>query len=178
MGKSQATYPGFRWSEVLAGPNLGYVYVLDKPAQPVYRWVVSQPVLDSASEFFRMQCGNFNATTNPGGITDPFVLRENAIRHESGEVESHYRLWKDALAVPSNNPGQRLEPFVRKTSASNFATEINLVLREIAEELDARGGLNDLPGRTEPCNSELINHDATCQYRGPVNPFPYPVACP
>ena len=72
LGVNQTEVPTqFNYSSITdQGPNYGYRFVTANAAPPIYRWVVSAPILNESSEFFSKQCGDFDRDTKPWGFTD------------------------------------------------------------------------------------------------------------
>ncbi|HEV2798920.1 MAG TPA: NBR1-Ig-like domain-containing protein [Pyrinomonadaceae bacterium] len=170
--------PSFYTSTIGAGPNQGFKYVThvanfdeaDRPLSPsTYAYVISPALVDTDSEFYKAQCGNYNPLTGVGFISGADLLA-NTIRHEAGNVESHYRHYLDALKDSAKNPGTLIED-----SVAGPAGDINSVVQP-----KFNAGIDAVVAamKVEPCNQPSdVTLDANCKKSGNINFAPYQ-ACP
>jgi len=151
---------------VNGGPNSGYQFVTGVtnvgPFTTVYNWVLHQDLENTNSDFYKHQCGNYNAQTNPNGFIDGPTLIAGVSRHESGSMNSHYAEYKAAQDSPSNNLGVVGEKQIGLPSESStqFGDRISQTLVSKATAIkDATS--------PEPCDG---TYNATCtMFNGFVN---------
>jgi hypothetical protein len=93
-----------------AGPNAGYGYYAAQPTFTplLYQYEINPDLQNTSSAFYKAQCGNYSATTNPSGFISGSNLLAQTNRHEwSSATESHYAFYSKGLN--SNNPGDYVE---------------------------------------------------------------------
>jgi hypothetical protein len=157
------------------GPNQGYKYITsisnsNGNTSTASYYVVSPDAADPNSTFSKAQCGNYNASTNPNGFISQLHLITNIIRHESGNMNSHYAQYVAAQNNSANNLGTVAEQIVGLPSDTNFSTTANDVLNP---KLSLIGSSAQSP---EPCSANYDGSVTPCVYQGGVNYIPY-VAC-
>ena len=174
LGKFYLHLPSsYRTSDIGGGPNAGFKYVtgVTQNAGATYSYVISPDVENPDSAFYKAQCGNYNPQTDTGFISGAALLA-NTIRHEAGDVQSHYRNYKDAIEDESKNPGVAVERLVAgpSTSMDNFGNTVN-------SELNGKLNAVLTATRVEPCGRSDVTLDASCTKSGNINFAPYQ-ACP
>ena len=100
------------------------------------------------------QCGNYNPQTRTGFILGS-TPRANAIRHESGTVQSHYINYVVAQASSTNNLGVNAEfqVGVPSQTLAGFNTAVTNLLNQ---KIGAMG--------VEPCGTHGMEYGATCYF--------------
>jgi hypothetical protein len=116
--------------------------------------------------FFRAQCGNYNPQTKTGFISGT-VLRSNLFEHEAGTIAGHYQQYRYVSSLAGNNIGTIAEeaigaPGSDATFLPTVSQDLNNAASRIAQATHAENG----------CNT-VVNHDTSCQFRGPINYAPY-----
>lgn len=153
-----------------SGPNNGYSYVTsiansnsNGTSTTGYFYVISPDLTNTSSTFYQAQCGNYNAQTNPNGYISGANLLTNAIRHESGTVQSHYENYVVAQNQTTNNLGTVAEGTVGLESASGLASSLTSTLN---------GNVQTILSATqvEPCS---VQQNASCTFQGAINFSPY-----
>lgn len=157
------------------GPNQGFDYVASasnsstNPSRnTVYCYVISPDLKNTNNAFYQAQCGSYNAQTNPNGLISGADLLANAIRHESGAVQSHYNNYVLAQSDPSNNLGAVAEAQVGIPSVA-LATFVNNVSTTLGHKKHAI----DVAFTVEPCGSSDVRLNASCTFQGYINFSPY-----
>jgi hypothetical protein len=148
------------------GPNNGYYYYTANLTFSVfyYQYEINPDLENTNSTFYKAQCGNYNATTNPNGFISGSNLLTQTNRHEwNSSTESHYAFYSNGLS--SNNPGDYFESRVGPpgTNTSNFNT-------------DTTNGINaDLTAIFNAASVEPypVNYSETGVPLGKVNYSPY-----
>lgn len=149
-------------SVVSGGPNDGYAFLPSFTSDTHFYWAYSSDLADTSSRFYKAQCGNYNATSNPSGYISGSQLALNTINHESGATKSHYSQWISALNNSAINPGTRLEAFAEQVSnQQQFQQDLN---NAIAPNLSTLSSTTT----AEPC-TQGVSDDSTCTFRGFVN---------
>jgi hypothetical protein len=153
------------------GPNNGFSYVTSISNQnstgtTAYFYVISPDLTNTSSAFYKAQCGNYNAQTNPNGFISGANLLTNTTRHESGTVQSHYENYVVAQNSSTNNLGTVAEGMVGLESAQNLATSVQSTLNQNVQTIKSAT-------QVEPCS---VQQDANCAFQGYVNFYPY-TAC-
>ncbi len=160
------------------GPNHDFKYVTSAspsdsneahPATAVYT-LIHPDLENSASDFFKAQCGNYNAATNTGFISGSQLL-SNTRGHEMGTIRGHYKQYVDAQNNPQNNIGVGMEAVVGGPS-----TPLNNFRQAVIDETRRRRNTIEAAFAVEDCNGQ-VNRDEQCVYHGPINFAPY-AACP
>lgn len=161
-------------SSINGGPNSGFKYVtsVSYANDAIYAYVISPALEDTNSEFYRAQCGNYNPQTDTGFISGAALLA-NTIRHEAGNVQSHYKNYLDALEDSSKNPGTVAEKLVAGpgTDLNSFGPNV------VKPQLDASSAAVVSAAQVEPCGASDVTLNASCQKSGNINFAPYQ-ACP
>jgi hypothetical protein len=176
IGKFRLELPvSARTAQIGGGPNDGFKYVtsVTHATGATYAYVISPALENTNSEFYKAQCGNYNAQTDTGFISGANLLA-NTIRHEAGSVNSHYKNYLDALNDSSKNPGTVLENVVAGPAGGN-ATDFynNVVSPKLTSSLNAIVTASEV----EPCGASDVRLNASCQKSGNINFAPYQ-ACP
>jgi hypothetical protein len=180
FGKSEVITPvNYKLSPVPYGPNAGYYFVSSRITPFQYLWTGAQTILDVNSPthpaFAAANCGSY--PSNPLGFATASQIRDSLIRHESGQIESHYMNFVVAMNTPTLNPAAVLEPMVKKTSEAQFANEVKATL------LSALNGIHTKT-EVEPCGGQdsLFVTDPACNNLGRRNFLSAPngsyAACP
>lgn len=151
-----------------SGPNNGYSYVTSISNQggsiaTAYYYIVAPSLQNSSSDFFKAQCGNYNAATNPSGFISGVNLSTNTFRHEAGSVQSHYQNYVLAQNNSANNLGITAEATVEFTDITTFDNDLSSILTGKANAIMAAQGV-------QPCS---VQQDANCVFQGNVNLLPY-----
>ena len=153
---------GYTFNRVLdGGPNNGYRFSASVTSQTQYFWVESPDLVNTSSAFYKAQCGNYNATSNPSGYISGPLLAANTINHESGVKGSHYAEWLAALADPRQNPGGNLEQLALAGSDTQYQ-------KFVADETAPNINTINSSTMTEPCMYG-VSDDASCTFGGFVN---------
>ena len=152
------------------GPNQGFKYVtsVSNSADGVstgYFYVISPDLENTASDFYRAQCGNYNAQTNPNGFISGATLLANTTRHESGSVESHYNNYVVAQDNSANNIGVVAEAKIDGPSIS-----LNTFITNVSTTLEGKRQAILAATQVEPCS---VQKDANCVFQGNINFAPY-----
>ena len=162
-------YPTLQYSTINDnGPNQGYTYW---PSNQIFstwnfQYEINPDLENTASTFYKAQCGNYNATTKPNGFISGSNLLTQTNRHEwNSSTQSHYAFYSNSLNSSSNNPGDFLEQQIAapganlQTFANNSTSGINSRLNTVAS------------------NSEVqpypVNDDASGNPLGTINYAPY-----
>lgn len=162
-----------RWNPtpymVPSGPNhrFHYLTAIDR-ATTSYKWAMhSNLIRPTTSEFYTRQCGNYNAQLNPTGFISGYNLSVNLERHESGDIQSHYRFYVDAQDSPTKNLGIAAESFigVPGQSLSVFLDGLNQALSPLATAIWVSHSV-------EPCGNADPGYDGSCTYQGYTNLYP------
>jgi hypothetical protein len=153
-----------------SGPNNGYEYVtsasnINGSLPTKYEYIVVSDLLNSSSDFFTHQCGNFSASNSSGFIAGT-QLKQNVLDHEQGAILSHWSEYRDAQNNSANNIGTVLESTVGPpgSTGSSFAqTAGDAALARIAQASEV-----------EPCGG-VVNVDSSqaCKVCGAINYVPY-----
>jgi hypothetical protein len=161
------------------GPNRGFLYVTSLVADQIsYRFQIGPDIAlfpsgdpNTTSEFFRAQCGDFDANSNPTGFISRQVLWSNVREHERGLTLGHYQQYVDTQNNPANNlwVGAEQQVADASTGLENFKDSIG-------RELSARIARIKQAMVFEACNQD-VRRDATCAFRGSIQFFPYPRLC-
>jgi hypothetical protein len=124
------------------GPNHAVNWVVQpNPQNPfrwIYRWTIHPDVDDLDCAFSRQQDGSYNPVTNQNGWISGANLRTNIRRHEAGDVESHYALYK--AAATEIDPGAAMEAKVTgpNTSLPTFTTDITADFQTMLSTIQSR----------------------------------------
>jgi hypothetical protein len=153
------------------GPNNGYWYVASVSdafgGQPTkFEYIVVSDLLNSASDFYKSQCGTYS-NSNSGGFIAGSQLSQNVFNHEQGSVLSHWTEYRDAQNDPANNIGVILEQMVGAPGAFDFVGSLDKA---------ARAALNRIANAVavEPCTGVVVyDSSQTCKYCGTINYVPY-----
>jgi hypothetical protein len=157
------------------GPNNGYSYVTSvgnsATVQGVtqtrgYFYVISPDLQNSSSAFYKAQCGNYNAQTNPNGYISGTNLLADATRHESGTVKSHYENYLVAQNNSANNLGAAAEGLTGLTDFSTLADSATPILNHDAQTITTAT-------QAEPCGTSNVSYDSSCVFQGYINFQPY-----
>jgi len=112
--------------------------------------------------------GSFDAVSNPTGWIWGPNLKANAIRHESGLVQSHYVQFVSANSA--DNPGANVERLLGSpgTSADAFAQRA----KSRADEV-----VNAIKSATDTPEPHADDRDASGVFQGFINFAPYGTGC-
>jgi hypothetical protein len=158
-----------------AGPNQGYKYITsisnsNGGTNTAYYYVVSPDAADPNSAFSKAQCGNYNSSTNPNGYISQSNLISNIIRHESGNMNSHYAQYVAAQNNSANNLGTVGEQIVGLPSDTNFSGTVTGVLNPKLSVISSSAMT------PEPCSANYNGSVTPCVFQGYINYIPY-AAC-
>ena len=150
------------------GPNNGYSYVTSISSKDAsnnytaYFYVISPDLENTSSAFYKAQCGNYSSTAQTGFISGSNLLTD-AIRHESGTVQSHYQQYVVAQDNSANNLGTVAEATTGLEAAQTLANGLTTTLT---------GDRNTILSATQvqPCG---VQYDASCNFQGCINFSPY-----
>jgi len=152
-----------------SGLNQGYHYVMSissssQGTPTAYYYVISPDLSNTSSAFYKAQTGTYNAQTNPNGYISGSNLLTDAIRHESGTVNSHYQNYVTAQNNPAYNLGVvgEAETGPPSQSQADFESKVN-------SDLTAARNTVIASTNVEPCGSPYVGYDATCTFQGYVN---------
>ena len=153
------------------GPNNGYQYVATVSNQKgavgtAFYYVTAEDLLNITSVFYQAQCGNYDASTNPGGFISGADLQANTIRHEAGTTNSHYAQYVTAQDTQGNNVGSTAESRVGAPKDSQFPSEVTTSLNA------AQGSILNAM-EVQPCSANYGIVGGACVYEGGVNYAPY-----
>lgn len=161
------------------GPNHNFKYVTAAsnsdpnqtahPSTAVY-FLIHPDLENTASDFFKAQCGNYDPVTNTGFISGPQLLA-NTRNHEMGSVRGHYKQYVDTQNKPENNIGVGMEAMVGGPS-----TPLADFRQSIIAETNRRRNTIEQAFAVEDCNGQ-VNRDEQCTYHGHINFAPY-APCP
>jgi hypothetical protein len=153
------------------GPNNGYGYITKAFSQnqdgtpTTFQYIIVSDLLDSSSQFYRAQCGNFDPQSNPNGFISGLQLKTNSFDHEEGPVLSHWTNYVQAQNNPSNNIGLVLEGqiAVPGVDEAGFRVQINSVT-SIAELTIAQITME------QPCGGDVRRDSSqSCTFFGNIN---------
>lgn len=154
------------------GPNQGFKYVTSlsntfNSVTTAYLYVVPPDLenTSSTSTFYMMQCGNYNAQTNPGGFISGANLLAGVTRHEAGSANSHYNNYVIAQTVAANNLGVVGEMQIGAPSVS-----LTTFASNVTNTLNAKSNTILQATQVEPC---AVNSDNICAFLGNINFSPY-----
>ncbi len=171
----------FQPNAVTGGPNSGYKYITSivnssNNINTAYYYTISADAKNPNSAFYKAQCGNYNAQSNPNGYISGVNFLANVSNHEAGATNSHYGNYTTAQNDPLKNIGNVAESQIGPPSEGTqpFTNRIVGVLG---------GKLNDIltAAQVEPCLASFCygkggGCDATCTFKGYLN-LAY-VSCP
>lgn len=165
----KANYNGGSGSIVSGGPNSGYYYYPSKISFSTFyfHYEINPDLENTASTFYIAQCGNYNASTKPGGFIAGSALLAQTNRHEwNSSSQSHYAFYSSALN--SHNLGDYLEARVAPpgTNLSNFD----------AATADGLNSDNSAIASSTQVEPYAVNESETGVFLGNINYSPY-VAC-
>jgi hypothetical protein len=152
-----------------SGPNQGYRYVTTatnsyQGTPTGFYYVISPELKNTASSFYKAQTGTYNAQTNPNGYISGSNLLADAIRHESGPVNSHYQNYVTAQNNPAYNLGVVAEAEIGPPSQTqaNFESKVQTDMTAAKSTIQSQENI-------EPCNSKYVGYNAACVLQGYVN---------
>jgi hypothetical protein len=156
------------------GPNNGYGYYATQPTFTplLYQYEINPDLENTGSTFYLSQCGNYNATTNPGGYISGSSLLTQTNRHEyNSTTESHYAFYSNSIST-KNNPGDYVESriAVPGTTATTFDNATSDALNNSSTGIYAKI-LADFSVEPYPVNYSEID-----VFLGNINYAPY-TAC-
>jgi hypothetical protein len=156
----------FAGQRISGGPNDGFNYLTSATNSALFNWTILDE-LNNEGEFYSMQCGNYNSQTGTGFISGA-QLKTNTIRHESGDLESHYAKYVAAQNQTNNNVGVGLEQTTADPSVSLQTFLSSTVQNAVASRISAI----DSATAVEPCGVNYL-YNGACVYQGAVNYPPY-----
>jgi hypothetical protein len=150
------------------GPNNGFSYVTSVSNQSGnattgYFYVISPDLQNTSSAFYKAQCGNYNAQTNPNGFISGSNLLADTTRHESGIIQSHYENYVVAQNAPSDNLGTVAEGMTGLENAQTLANNVTATLNQNVQSIQSAT-------QVEPCS---VQQDSNCNFQGYINFSPY-----
>ncbi len=162
----------YTYNSVSNGPNTGFWYMLSienslNGAQTAYYYIVAADVENTASDFYRAQCGNYNPATHTGFVSGPQLFADT-VQHEAGtDGESHYMYYRTSQDDDANNIGVQAEKFVlgpTVTTQSQFTQQANQALGAANTRIQTATAV-------EPCGG--IVRGPHCEDHGGLNVAPY-----
>ena len=159
----------YTYQTITGGPNNGYTFVASATNSTQFDWVGAQDILNPASVFYGMQCGNYNPTTNEGFISGA-NLSLNLIRHESSSTPSqgHYGNYVASQNSTSLNVGTAYEQIVVFGNSTALGTSVNGTTGPNQSAINAAA-------QVEPPQSQ---YDGSGTYLGNINYPPSYATCP
>jgi hypothetical protein len=127
--------------------------------------------MDAGCKFFQQQMGDYNRDTMPNGYISGVNLRANAIRHESGETQSHYAQYVAANADVTKNPGSVAESMIARDDLKTQDEFLFDVDRALTIAINTIKDSTSGPNAPEPFGAEF---DAFGEYQGGTNYTAYP----
>jgi hypothetical protein len=165
LGRSQETqsWPGFASTFISDnGPNQGYGYYSSQPSfTNNYNYEINPDLDNTGSTFYSMQCGNYNAQTNPSGFISGSNLLTQTRRHEyNSSTQRHYAFYSSSISN-QNNLGDYVEARITPpgTSAQTFDQGTSTGLQNLSQNI-----LNAFS--VEPY---AVNQDQNGNFLGAIN---------
>jgi hypothetical protein len=134
----------------------------------LYCYVISPDLENTNSDFYKAQCGNYNAQTNPNGFISGANLLANAKRHEAGTTQSHYNNYVVAQNDSGNNLGTTAEAKIDGPSVT-----LDSFVKNVTTLLNNKKAAIDSAFAVEPCGASDVRLDANCTFQGNINFAPY-----
>ena len=159
------------------GPNNRFKYISaaspSSSSGPTQIYYLIHPDLENTnSDFYKAQCGNYDAATNPNGFISGSQLLANTRGHEYGPTRGHYQQYVTAQNKPENNIGTGLERLVRGPS-----TSLDAFGQAATAEFTQRSNVISTEFNFEGCNND-VRYDVQCVFKGNINFPPYQPCSP
>jgi hypothetical protein len=152
---------------IQSGPNTNYTYFASQfSISTTAQYEINPDLEDANSTFSAHQCGNYNASKNPGGFISRASLLTQTQRHEyNSSTQSHYAFYSNSLSSSGNNPGDFVEQQVAPPGA-----DLNAFVQNVRNGLNSRYNQIGTDTSKEPFG---VNSTETGTFLGNINYAPY-----